>query len=70
MFTVNARQTKRGYDFCELVVHCDITLYRRKINDGDNWEVQDSSGDWQPEYILNEIVTECFESPAMELKND
>lgn len=62
MFTVNARVTIGNYEFCELVVHCDITLYRRKLNDGDNWEVQRSSGEWEPEDILNKIVTELFDS--------
>lgn len=62
MFPINHRYTHGKYEFCELVVHCDITLYRRLIGDGDNWEVQQRTGEWEPEDLLNEIVTELFDS--------
>jgi hypothetical protein len=62
MFLINHRYTRNGYEYCELVVHCNITLYRRMIGDGDNWEVQLCTGKWEEEDILNEIITELFDS--------
>lgn len=62
MFTVNNRFSNGEHEFCELIVHGDITLFRRKPNDGDNWEVQNCTGEWEAEDILEEIVTELFNS--------
>ena len=64
MFPIRSRSTVWGYEFCELVVHGEITTYRRKLNDEDNWEVQRPSGEGVSEDILNEIVTELFDSVA------
>ena len=62
MFTVNNKFDTPEFEYIELVVHCDLKSYRRRRGDGDNWEVRSQSGEWQGEYLLGEIVTECFNS--------
>ena len=62
MFTVNSRFTNRSYEYVELLVHGDLKLYRREIGGGNDWFVQDHSGAWTEEDILNEIVSECHAS--------
>lgn len=65
MFVVNNRPKRRPhdmYEYVELIVHGDITLFRRKIGDGDNWERQLPTCMWEDEDILGKLVTECFDS--------
>lgn len=60
MFPVISKTETGGYQFIDLLVHCDITTFRREVGD-DLWERQRSTGEWVPEYILDDIVSELHD---------
>lgn len=67
MFPINYRNEDNNYHYIELLVHGDLTIYRKqKTQKNSNiesfWEVQKSSGDWEDEGILDDIVEELFQS--------
>ncbi len=67
MFPINYRNEDSKYHYIELLVYGDLTLYRKqKAQENSNmesfWEVQKSSGEWEDECILDDIVEELFQS--------
>lgn len=64
MFPILRRQELRDYHCIELLVHCDMTSYRKNKHAPDAfWEVQGSDGQWKREYILDNIVEELYHRP-------
>lgn len=61
MFAINYREEYDGYQYIQLSVHCDNVTFRRVTGSGDEWDKQLSSGEWVPEFILDSIVTECWD---------
>jgi hypothetical protein len=65
MFTINYKDENEKFKLIELLVHGDLTLFRKiKLdnNQESNWEVKNSSGKWEEETILDDIVEELFNS--------
>lgn len=70
MFPINYRNEDSKYHYIELLVHGDLTIYRKqKAQENSNmesfWEVQKSSGEWEEESILDDIVEELFQSKEL-----
>lgn len=64
MFPIISRQERRDYHFIELLVHCDMTSYRKSKSSSDAyWEVLGNDGRWKRECILDDIVEELYHSP-------
>ena len=64
MFPIISRQERRDYHFIELLVHCDMTSYRKSKSASDAyWEVLGNDGRWKREYILDNIVEELYHRP-------
>ncbi len=59
MFPVIYKEEYKGYQFIDLLVHCDFTSFRRKIGE-EIWEQQMPNGQWEEEYILGDIVSELY----------
>lgn len=69
MFTINYKNEDEKFKLIELLVHGDLTLFRKiklENNQESNWQVQNSSGKWEEETILDDIVEELFnyDTPA------
>ena len=67
MFAIIDRYSDEHFHFIELLVHGDMTVYRKTQQHEDaSWQVQGQNGIWVDEPLFNDIVTDAYDPATVE----
>ena len=67
MFAIIDRYSDEHFHFIELLVHGDMTVYRKAQQYEDSsWQVQGKDGIWEDEPLFNNILVDAYDPSTME----